>query len=130
MTAKPAPKFVLVKTTSPRKMFGRAGLRFTNEWRPLRVEETADLEAGVIDAAVLKRLEDEKEMLAVKPATESEVEEFMAKQAAPRDPEAELAELKARNADLESRLMRLELAAGHKTVEQGKGDTDKGSSKR
>ena len=106
-----APQFVLVKTTSPRGIFGRAGLRFTREWRPLRVAEVADLEAHVIDAAILARLEAEREMLAVKPATEAELAEFAQAQAAgPRDPATELAEIKARNADLEGRLMRLEFA--------------------
>jgi hypothetical protein len=106
-----APQFVLVKTTSPRGIFGRAGLRFTREWRPLRVADVADLEAHVIDAAILARLEAEREMLAVKPATEAELAELAQAQAAgPRDPATELAEIKARNADLEGRLMRLELA--------------------
>ncbi len=107
-----APQFVLVKTTSPRKIFGRAGLRFTQEWRPLRVADVPDLNASVIDAGILARLEAETEMLAVKPATEAELTEFVQAQASgPRDPAAELAELRGRNADLEGRLMRLEFAS-------------------
>jgi len=107
------PQFVLVKTASPRGIFGRAGLRFTREWRPLRIADKADLEAGVIDADVLARLEAETEMLAVKPASEAEVAQFMSAQAAGSiDPVTELAEMKVRNADLEGRLMRLEFSAG------------------
>lgn len=108
------PRFVLVKSTSPynRGDFGRAGLRFTRDWRPLEVGTVANLEKGVIDAEVLKRLESES-FLAVKPATAEEVAKFSeAMVEASKDPSAALADLAARNAELEARLMRLELGAG------------------
>lgn len=111
--------FVLVKSASPfRPTFRRAGLQFERDWRILEVREVADVDKGIIDAAVLARLEAEP-MLAVKPATAAEVESYQQDLAARagRDPASVIDELKAKNADLEARLMKLELAKG------AKGDT-------
>lgn len=108
------PQFVLVMSVSPHNNgnFGRAGLRFSREWRPLEVAEVADLERGIIDAAILARLKAES-FLAVKPATAEEVAQLAEARAdANKDKDGELAELRAKNAELEARLMRLELAAG------------------
>lgn len=108
-----APQFVLVKSASPRESFRRAGLTFTRDWRPLQLAETVDLERGVIDEATLKRLEDEP-MLAVKPASADDVEDFLRDRAANtgKDKESQIAELRSYSTDLEARLMRLELNAG------------------
>ncbi len=110
MPPAPTPKIVLVKSTSPRGSFRRAGLTFTADWRPLEVSATANLEKGVIDAAVLARLEAEK-MLAVKPASATEVEAYQkaAAETAGKDPVEEVVALKKRLAELEARLMQLTL---------------------
>jgi hypothetical protein len=113
---KKLPPFVFVKTTSPRGQFGRAGLRFTRDWRPLKIDAKADLEAGVIDAEIYARLEAEKEMLAVRPATADEIRELTATPeltaTAPKDKDEVIAALQKKNAELEGRLMKLELAVG------------------
>lgn len=113
-------KFVMVCTRSPKGRFRRAGVDFTAEWRVLEVKETADLSNGVIDAEILARLEAES-MVAVKPATEAQVEAYLKDQAelAGKDDKQVIAALAAKNADLEARLMRLELAGGKKD-ESGK----------
>jgi hypothetical protein len=108
------PQFVLVMSVSPYNNgnFGRAGLRFSREWRPLEVADKADLEKGIIDKEILARLKAEA-FLALKPATADEVAQLAAARAdGAKDKDSELAELRAKNADLEARLMRLELAAG------------------
>lgn len=118
-----APQFVLVMSVSPYNggNFGRAGLRFSREWRPLEVAETADLEKGVIDYAILARLKAES-FLAVKPATPEEVAQLAKDRAeGAKDKDTELADLRSKNADLEARLMRLELAAAGKTDKADKG---------
>jgi hypothetical protein len=116
------PQFVLVMSVSPFNggNFGRAGLRFSREWRPLEVAEVADLEKNVIDPEILERLKRES-FLAVKPATAEEVARLAEDRAsASKDKDTELAELKSKNADLESRLMRLEVgtapAAGEREL--------------
>jgi hypothetical protein len=78
----------------------------------LEVAEKADIEKGIIDAAILKVLEAEKQMLAVKPATAEEAALLQKRQAehAGKDKDTIIAELVAKNADLEARLMKLELA--------------------
>lgn len=110
---KKAPKFVMVRSCSPRDQFRRGGLIFTKDWRVLEVSTTANLEKGIIDEAILKVLEAEKQMLAVKPATEADVEAFLKLQAdsAGKDKDTIISELVQKNADLEARLMRLELGA-------------------
>lgn len=110
-----APKLVLVKSTSPRGSFRRAGLTFTSEWRPLEVGTVVDLEKGRIDTRILGVLEREA-MLAVKPAAEVDVERYLEalRETAGKDPVEENAALRKQNADLEGRLMRLELAVGTK----------------
>jgi hypothetical protein len=105
------PRFVLVKSVSPHNggNFRRAGLRFTRDWRPLEVTATADLEKGVIDDKILAVLQAET-FLAVKPATTDEVARLAdARLDASRDKDSELAELRTKNAELEARLMRLEV---------------------
>ncbi len=105
------PRFVLVKSVSPHNggNFRRAGLRFTRDWRPLEVAATADLDKGVIDNAVLQVLQAET-FLAVKPATTEEIARLAdARLDASRDKDSELADLRAKNAELEARLMRLEV---------------------
>jgi hypothetical protein len=109
-----APKYVFVKTTSPRGMFGRAGLRFTRDWRPLKVDAEQDLDAGVINAATLARLEAETEMLAVRPATTDEIAELTASPSLTgsgggKDKDEIIAEQGMKIADLEARLLKLEL---------------------
>lgn len=111
--AKPTKSFVMVRSCSPREQFRRAGFVFTKEWRVLELGEKVDIEKGVVDAPTLKILEDEKQMLAVKPATADEAESFQKLQAsnAGKDKDTIITELLEKNADLEARLMRLELAA-------------------
>jgi hypothetical protein len=110
------PKFVLVKSTSPRQpdgSFRRAELQFNRDWRVLEISETEDLASGKINAARLARLEAET-MLAIKPATEKDIERYERDLAdsAGRDPHQLIAELRGKNADLEARLLKLELGAG------------------
>lgn len=112
--AKPTTKtFIMVRSCSPRGQFRRAGLVFQTEWRVLEVAEKADIEKGIIDAAILKVLEGEKQMLAVKPATPEEVAAALKAQAehAGKDKDTIIAEQNAKIAELEARLMKLELAA-------------------
>jgi hypothetical protein len=104
-------RFVLVKSVSPHNNgnFRRAGLRFTRDWRPLEVAAQPDLEKGVIDDKVLQVLQAET-FLAVKPATAEEVARLAdARLDASRDKDSELAGLRTKNAELEARLMRLEV---------------------
>jgi hypothetical protein len=104
-------RFVLVKSVSPHNNgnFRRAGLRFTRDWRPLEVAAKPDLEKGVIDDKVLQVLQAET-FLAVKPATAEEVARLAdARLDASRDKDSELAGLRTKNAELEARLMRLEV---------------------
>jgi hypothetical protein len=106
-------RFLLVKSVSPHNggNFRRAGLRFTRDWRPLEVAAKADLDKGVIDDKALKVLQDEA-FLAVKPATAEEVARLAdARLDASRDKDSELAELRTKNAELEARLMRLEVGS-------------------
>ena len=105
------PTFVMVCTRSPRGRFRRAGLDFTAEWRPLEVRATADVAKDVIDAKILKRLEAES-MLAVKPASEAEIDAYQKDLAdrAGKDPQAVIDAQQQKIADLEARLLRLELA--------------------
>jgi hypothetical protein len=123
--AKPTAKYVMVRSCSPRGSFRRAGLVFTSEWRVLEVSTRAQLDKGIIDEATLKALEAEKQMLAVKPATEAEVEAFQKLQAEStgKDKDALIAELVQKNAELEARLMKLELAAGGKNGDANKQKT-------
>jgi len=103
--------FVLVKSVSPHNggNFRRAGLRFTRDWRPLEVAAKPDLDKGVIDEKILQALQVET-FLAVKPATAEEVARLAdARLDASRDKDSELAELRTKNAELEARLMRLEV---------------------
>ena len=105
------PRFVLVKSVSPHNggNFRRAGLRFTRDWRPLEVAAKPDLDKGVIDDKVLEILAAET-FLAVKPATADDVARLAdAKLDGSRDKDSELAALRDKNADLEARLMRLEV---------------------
>jgi hypothetical protein len=105
------PRFVLVKSVSPHNggNFRRAGLRFTRDWRPLEIAAKPDLDKGVIDDEVLKVLQAET-FLAVKPASAEEVARLAdARLDASRDKDSELAELRTKNAELEARLMRLEV---------------------
>jgi hypothetical protein len=104
-------RFVLVKSVSPHNggNFRRAGLRFTRDWRPLEIAAQPDLEKGVIDDKILQVLQAET-FLAVKPATAEEVARLAdARLDASRDKDSELAGLRTKNAELEARLMRLEV---------------------
>lgn len=112
--AKPTTKsFVMVRSCSPRGQFRRAGIVFTTDWRVLELGEKLDVEKGVIDAPTLKVLEAEKQMLAVKPATADEAAALQKTQSehAGKDKDVIIADLVAKNADLEARLMKLELAS-------------------
>jgi hypothetical protein len=105
------PRFVLVKSVSPHNNgnFRRAGLRFSRDWRPLEVAAKPDLEKGIIDDEVLKVLQAEA-FLAVKPATAEEIARLAdVRLDASRDKDSELTELRTKNAELEARLMRLEV---------------------
>lgn len=108
-------KFVLVKSTSPRPSFRRAGFTFTPEWRPLELGEKDDVANDIVGPESYARIEAEK-MLACKPATETEVEQFLKDRAelAGKDPQAVNEELKRKNAELEARLLKLELAQSAK----------------
>jgi hypothetical protein len=118
-TADIVPAFVLVKSTNPYNdgRFGVAAgkpgeaLRFTRQYRCLEVGATDDLEANVISKETYALLEAES-FLAVKPATQSDIDAFNASQAATDDDkDAEITRLKTAQAELEGRLMRLEQAA-------------------
>lgn len=118
MATKSLRTFVLVMSVSPyhNGNFGRAGLRFSREWRPLEVvdDDKQDLEQGLINEETLERLKAEA-FLAVKPATEAEIAKFEKDRATgARNPADEVAELRAANAQLEARLMKLE--AGDKAA--------------
>jgi len=104
-------EFVLVKSVSPHNngAFRRAGLRFTRDWRPLEVAALPDVDKGVIDSKILDVLQAET-FLAVKPATAEDVARLAdARLDASRDKDGELADLRTKNAELEARLMRLEV---------------------
>lgn len=109
----PTPPYVMVRSVNPHREggFSRAGLRFTREWRTLKVGAEDNLKEDTIGPATLKRLETEG-FLAVKPATEGDVENYKAIAAASRtDKDAVIDDLLKSKADLEARLMRLEQAA-------------------
>lgn len=114
MATKPTKSYVMVRSCSPRGQFRRAGIVFQTDWRVLELGEKLDIEKGIIDAATLKILEAEKQMLAVKPATPEEAAAFQKTQSehAGKDKDAIIADLVSKNAELEARLMKLELAAG------------------
>lgn len=128
------PAFVLVKSTNPYRdgQYGRSNLRFTRDWRPLEVDELDDRDVpgiggapgtnngplrterggnNLISTYTLAVLEADT-FLAVKPATQAQVEKYQADAAANGgDKDATIEALQAKNADLEARLMRLEQAA-------------------
>jgi hypothetical protein len=121
------PKFVLVMSVNPHRDggFSRAGLRFDRSWRALELGENKDrdsegaitpegrtrLDNGVIGPDTYAMLKAEP-FLALRPATAEEVEQLAEDRAkSPADKDSELAVLRAKNADLEARLMKLELAA-------------------
>jgi hypothetical protein len=107
------PDFVLVKSTNPHRegQYGRAGLRFTREYRLLKLADAFNAELGEITAKELAILEKDS-FLAVKPASAADVERLQAEIATTGgDKEATIDFLRKQNADLEARLMKLELAA-------------------
>lgn len=108
-------KFILVMSVNPHRDggFSRAGLRFSREWRALELSGKNDLDRPipVIDTATFDRIKAET-FLAWKPATEAELTALeRARAEAPGDKDAQIASLAQKNADLEARLMKLELAA-------------------
>jgi len=141
--AKDSSTHVLVCTRSPRGRFRRAHLEFTSDWRSLELGAENDIdpkpnaanvsfEYAITDAAkarhaenvigpdTLKRLQGEA-MLAVKPADAAEIEAHRKAQAEhPGDKDAQLRAALAKNADLEARLMKLELMMQGKPAGDGK----------
>lgn len=152
-TPSPVPQFVLVRSTNPHRegQYGQRGLRFTRAWRLLKVDPELQhvaklklvnghddvtsycdpqeaLDNDTISLATLAVLEADS-YLAVKPATQADGEKWIADQAANGgDTDAQNEALRAKNAELEARLMKLELAAqgGGKAT---KGDAPKGDAK-
>lgn len=126
------PDFVLAKSTNPHTdgRYGRAGLRFTREWRLLKVGDTFNADTGEITGERLAILENDS-FLAVKPATAAEVERLQADIASHGgDKDAMIDAQRKQIGDLEARLMKLELAmqGGRKGGDAGGrgGDTAKG----
>lgn len=135
-----AKKYVMIKHTSPRATFRRAHLQFTKDWQVFEVGEqndsdpnqpgsteiTEDARArharGVIGPDTLRRCEAET-MLAVKPATADDVQNFQKTLAsrAGKSTDQIIAELAAKNAELEARLMKVELGKGGSAAAGGGG---------
>lgn len=116
------PAFVLVMAVTPRGFWRHRGLHFTREWSVLQIGDKLDVLASPIpmaDEANYLEILASKNELAVKPASAEEIAAFQASVAANRglDKDMVIADLQAKNADLEARMMRLELAAtgGKKT---------------
>lgn len=121
--------FVMIRSTNPHRegAYTRAGFRFGRSWRGLQVaagaKELDDPSKDIVSAQTLEERLEKDEFLAVKPATSGDIEAFKAEQAAANtDKDAELAELRKKNADLEARMMRLEAAAGGKVKGGAKSD--------
>jgi hypothetical protein len=117
-----ARSFVLVRSVSPFNSggFSRAKLRFERDWRALEVTDADDLGNEVISPATLAALNAEP-FLVVKPASEQEVADLAATRPVVVDKDQQLAELAAKNADLEARLMKLELGAAAAPAKGAKG---------
>lgn len=127
----PIPTHVMVKSAAPKGRFRRAHLDFTNEtWRCFKIGTELDADpdkepstgaitaeaakrhaAGVIGPDTYERLAREHTMLAVKSCTAEEVADYEKRQAdgAGKSQEQLLAEVLAKNAELEARLMKVEL---------------------
>lgn len=109
------PSFVLVMAVTPHGFWRHRGLHFTREWSVVQLGDKLDVLAQpmpLIDAATYAELLASKETLGVKPATPDELAEFHKRAAENRgkDKDAVIADLQKNNADLEARLMKLELA--------------------
>jgi hypothetical protein len=107
--------YVLVKSTSPRPTFRRAGFMFTAEWRALELGDTDDVDKDVVGPESLARIKAEANgkppMLAWMPATAEQIEQIEKDRAAlvGKDPTEVIAMQNATIADLQARLMKLEL---------------------
>lgn len=131
-----APQYALVRSVSQHRkdgQFRRAGLRFDHNWRTLKIDDAAHLEAGkagrhlqdekaregavaraqqilveggVITSTIFRILEEET-MLAVKPATSADMRDFEDAQAmatsSPNSMAAELLDMRRKIAELEAR---------------------------
>lgn len=147
-TSAAARAFILVMSVSPHHNggFGRAGYRFSRTWRPLEIVAEGDIkvdehgradsaaeEQSLITPTLVERLKAES-FLAVKDASASEVDRLLADRAAGAgmSDADRIAKLESDKADLESRLMKLELGAsgdakgkGGKTTPPAVPPTDK-----
>ena len=122
------PAFVLAKSTNPHNdgRYGRAGLRFTREWRVLKLAEESNPETGAITAEQYAIL-DKDPLIVLKPASEDDAKAYEAELATHgTNKDALIDSLRVKNAELEARLMKLELAMAGKDKAGGKGDQAKG----
>lgn len=105
------PAFVLAKSTNPHNdgRYGRAGLRFTREWRVLKLGDAFDAETSTITPEQHALL-DKDTLIVLKPASEDDAKAYEAELAAHgTNKDAVIETLRTKNADLEARLMKLEL---------------------
>lgn len=107
------------------------GVEFSDQWKPFQIGPAPDLSAAipVVDQATVDEWTTKwTRELATKPATQEEVDAYLKQlaDAKGQDKDAIIAELQAKNADYESRLMRLELAASGKTDKTDDKATKKG----
>lgn len=113
------PSFVLVMAVTPHGWWRHRGLHFTREWSVVQLGDKLDVLATpipMVDTATYDELLASKATLAVKPATPDELADFQRRVAENRgkDKDLVIADLQMKNADLEARMMKLELATSGK----------------
>jgi len=126
------PQFLLCIAVAPRGTWRVHGIEFSREWRPVQLGgEALDIGAPVpvLDDATAAQIEYDEKIgaLATRPATAEEVAAYQQQlvDAKGKDPDAVIADLKAKNAELEARMMKLELASSTPKKGDG-GKADKG----
>ena len=130
----PAATFLLCMAIAPKGTWRVHGIEFSREWRPVQVGEELDIDAPVptVDARTKEQIDHDVTIgaLATRPATAAEVDAYLQQLAEMKgkDPSVVISDLQKKNAELEARLMKLELSAagGTKTGgDKGKGDGGK-----
>jgi hypothetical protein len=139
-------QFVLVMAVTPARFWRHGvrtgengglptytGIEFGADWKPFQIGDAPDLTAAipVVDQATVTEWTDKwKRELAVKPASQEEVDAYLKQlaDAKGQDKDQIIADLQAKNADYEARLMKLELAAtgGDKSGKKSGADQPKG----